>query len=102
MAIWWLELHMFTAEGMDSIPGQGTTIPQTAQQGQERKEEKKKNPPRIRGKNQRKNETIKILKTWLFKTMEYNLSMIQKIQELFEKRLINFESSTWLNIKSKE
>lgn len=33
---------MFTAEGMDSIPGQGTTIPQTAQQGQERKEEKKK------------------------------------------------------------
>lgn len=54
---------MFTAEGMDSIPGQGTTIPQTAQQGQERKEEKK-NPPRIRGKNSKENEDIvKLIKT---------------------------------------
>ena len=40
---------MFTAEGMDSIPGQGTTIPQTAQQGQERKEEKKKKSSKNKG-----------------------------------------------------
>ena len=53
---------MFTAEGVDSIPGQGTTIPQNAQQGQERK--KKKNPPRIRGGKKRKNEDIvKLTKT---------------------------------------
>ena len=55
---------MFTAEGVDSIPGQGTTILQTAQDGQERKKEKKKSPPRIRGKKKRKNEDIvKLIKT---------------------------------------
>ena len=52
---------MFTAEGVDSIPGQGTTIPQTAQQGKERKKQtdKKKNPPRIKGK--KKKGKVKIL-----------------------------------------
>ena len=30
-AIWWLGLCAFTAEGSDSIPGQGTKIPRTAQ-----------------------------------------------------------------------
>ena len=33
----WLELHAFTAEGLGSIPGQGTKIPQAMQYGQKKK-----------------------------------------------------------------
>ena len=57
---------MFTAEGVDSIPGQGTTIPQTAQQGQERKKQTdKKKPSKNKGeKKKRKSEDIvKLIKT---------------------------------------
>ena len=37
LAIQWLGLHAFTAEGADSIPGWETKIPQAAQQGQKMK-----------------------------------------------------------------
>ena len=37
----WLELCIFTANGPDSIPGQGTKIPQAIQNGQKAKQKKK-------------------------------------------------------------
>ena len=33
LAVQWLGLHAFTAEGLGSISGQGTKIPQAVQQG---------------------------------------------------------------------
>ena len=32
LAVQWLGCHTFTAEGLDSTPGQGTEIPQSRQQ----------------------------------------------------------------------
>ena len=37
LVVQWLGLFTFNAEGMGSIPGRGTKIPQAAQQGQKRK-----------------------------------------------------------------
>ena len=37
LAVQWLGLHAFTAEGPGSVPGRGTKIPQTAWQSQEKK-----------------------------------------------------------------
>ena len=34
LVVQWLGLHVFTAKGMGSIPGQGTKIPQARQHGQ--------------------------------------------------------------------
>ena len=34
LAVQWLGLHAFTAEGMGSIPGRGTKIPHASQCGQ--------------------------------------------------------------------
>ena len=35
----WLEFHAFTSEGLGSISGQGTKIPQAMQSGQKKKNE---------------------------------------------------------------
>ena len=35
----WIELHAFTAEGLGSIPGQGTKIPQAVHYGQKKRSE---------------------------------------------------------------
>ena len=45
MAVQWLGLCAFTAEGWGSIPGQGTKIPQAKRYGQKKKKKKKKNYP---------------------------------------------------------
>ena len=37
LAVQWLELHAFTAEGPGSIPGWGTKIPQAAQHSQKKR-----------------------------------------------------------------
>ena len=37
LAVQWLGLHAFTAEGPGSISGQGTKIPQAVQQGKKKK-----------------------------------------------------------------
>ena len=37
LVVQWLGLLAFTAEGLSSIPGWGTKIPQAAQRGQKRK-----------------------------------------------------------------
>ena len=42
----WLELCALTAEGLDSIPGQGTKIPQAAPVRPKGKKEKTKKPKR--------------------------------------------------------
>ena len=42
LALQWLELCTFTADGPDSIPGQGTKIPQATQYGQKKKTKEKK------------------------------------------------------------
>ena len=41
MAIWWLGLHVFPAEDLNSIPDLGNKIPQATEHGQ--KTEKRKN-----------------------------------------------------------
>jgi hypothetical protein len=49
MMVQWLGLHASTAEGLDSIPGQGTSILQTVQCGFKQtnnNEEQKKSPQR--------------------------------------------------------
>ena len=40
VAVQWLGLHAFTAEGAGSIPSQGTKIPQAAEHGQKKQKEK--------------------------------------------------------------
>ena len=40
LVVQWLGLHVFTAKGMGSIPGQGTKIPQARQHGQNLKKKK--------------------------------------------------------------
>ena len=42
LAVQWLGLHAFTAEGPGSIPDWGTKIPQAARHSQKKKSEKKK------------------------------------------------------------
>ena len=37
LAVEWLGLHVFTAEGVGSIPGWGIRIPQATQRGQKEK-----------------------------------------------------------------
>ena len=41
LAVPWLGLDVFTAEGSGSIPGRGTKIPQATQHGQKKKKKKK-------------------------------------------------------------
>ena len=38
LEVQWLGLHAFTAEGLGSIPGQGTKIPQAARRDEKKKE----------------------------------------------------------------
>ena len=40
LVVQWLELSAFTAEGLGSIPGRGTKIPQATRQGQNKQTEK--------------------------------------------------------------
>ena len=40
LVVQWLGLHIFTASGLGSIPGQGTKIPQAASHGQKKKTNK--------------------------------------------------------------
>ena len=42
LAIQWLGLHASTAEGMGSIPGQGTKIPHATQHDQKKKKKERK------------------------------------------------------------
>ena len=42
LVVQWLGLHTLTAEGLGSIPGQGTKIPQAAQQKKKKEKERKK------------------------------------------------------------
>ena len=43
LVVQWLVLGAFTAEGPDSIPSQGTKIPQAAWRGQKKNKRKEKN-----------------------------------------------------------
>ena len=45
LAVQWLGLRAFTAEGADSIPGRGTKIPQATWRSQQKR--KKKDIPQI-------------------------------------------------------
>ena len=40
LAVQWLGLHALTADGLDSIPGQGTKIPQAVQCRRKKKKKK--------------------------------------------------------------
>ena len=48
LAVQWLEIHAFTAEGTGSIPGWGTKIPQDTRRSQKKKKKVNSNSPIIR------------------------------------------------------